>query len=247
MKREFSLSVVIPTLNEEQDIAKAIASVSEIASEVIIIDSGSTDKTVEIARSLGAKVFQHPFKSFSDHRNFGNQKATSDWILSIEADVIVTLELAAEISQTLTNTAYAAFYIERINQIWGKSIMHTNWGPRDDCHIWLYKKDSGKWQGKVHEEFILKIGESGRLKSRLFHHNYDTIAEFIDKFNKYSNFACVTKKKISFFDGCIDFLKRYFYKLGFLDGYHGLFLSYLQAIYFLTVFVKQQTQTQTIL
>lgn len=242
MNQKLGLSVVIPTLNEEQDIANAITSVSDIASEIAVVDSGSTDKTVAIAESLGAKVYHHEFISFSDTRNFGDSRAKGDWIMSIEADVIVPKPLSEEINYQLQSTNSDAFYIERINQILGRSIMHSNWGPKDDCHIWLYRKNSGKWQGSVHEEYVCRSNKVERLKNRLLHHNYDTIYEFIEKLNKYSEISGNSHNKVSWFDGIIDFIKRYFYKQGFLDGYHGLFLCYLQATYFLTVYIKQHLQ-----
>ena len=232
-----SLSVVIPVLNEEKDLPNCLESLKDLNCEVIVVDSGSTDKTAEIARQYKAKVVSHNFKNFSDQRNFCDSLASGDWILSTEADVIVSKKLSQEIHSAITNTQYSAYYIERINIIWGKPIMHTNWGPKDDCHIWLYKKGSGKWQSDVHEEYI-STGKVGKLKERLVHNNYETVCEFIGKIDKYSEIANKQGAKFPWFQYKIDFLKRYFYKLGFLDGYHGLFLSYLQSIYFITLSVK---------
>ena len=95
------LTVVIPTLNEEKDLYKTLSSIKDLADEILVIDSGSTDKTIEIAKNYGARVVNHSFTSFSDTRNFGNDEAKGDWILSIEADVVVPQELATEIRQTI--------------------------------------------------------------------------------------------------------------------------------------------------
>lgn len=238
------LTVVIPTLNEEEDLYKTLSSVKDLADEILVIDSGSTDKTTEIAKNYGARVVNHPFSSFSDTRNFGNKEAKGDWILSIEADVFVSSELAQEIRQVIEEGTHSAFFIPRLNLIWGKPIFHTDWGPRDDTHIWLYRKGSGEWQSLVHEEFVTKESV-GKLKNHLIHKNYETINEFIDKIDRYSNLA--VKQKNSYPDWWFlrDFFKRYFYKLGFLDGYHGLFLSYLQSVYFLTLSVKNSAQKRS--
>lgn len=232
------LTVVIPTLNEEKDLPDTLKSIKDLADEILVIDSGSSDKTIEIAASLGAKVIKHHFTSFSETRNFGNDKAKGDWILSIEADVTVSKELAQEIREVISQNRYSVFYISRLNIIWGAPILHTDWGPKDDSHIWLYQKGSGLWKSLVHEEFVTPK-PAGRLKNFLIHKNYETVSEFIEKIDSYSNLAVKQKQ---FFPGwwfARDFIKRYFYKLGFLDGYRGLFLSYLQAIYYTTLTVKK--------
>jgi len=235
------LTVVIPTLNEEKDLYKTLSSVKDLADEILVIDSGSTDKTIEIAKNYGARVVSHPFKSFSDTRNFGNQEAKGDWILSLEADVVVPQELVQEIRQAIEESKFSAFYIPRLNLIWGKPIRHTDWSPQDDCHIWLYQKGSGTWQSLVHEEFITnKL--VGKLKNYLVHKNYETISEFIDKIDRYSELAVKQHNLFPDWWYLRDFFKRYFYKLGFLDGYHGLFLSYLQSVYYITLSVKNKTK-----
>ncbi len=235
------LTIVIPTLNEEKHIPDSIKSVKKIADEILVIDSGSTDKTIEISKELGARVIKHAFVSFSDTRNFGDHEAKGDWILSIEADVTVSKQLAQEIRKAIESEKYSAYYIPRLNYIWGKPILHTDWGPKDDCHIWLYKKGSGKWQSLVHEEYV--TGKPvGKLKNNLIHTNYETISEFIEKIDRYSSLAAKQDHYCPRWWFFRDFFKRYIYKLGFLDGYHGLFLSYLQSVYYITLSVKNYTK-----
>ncbi len=230
------LTVVIPTLNEETDLPRTLESL-KFADEVIVVDTGSSDGTVAIAKKFGAKVVSTPMSTFSNIRNFGDSKVSDGWILSLEADVVVPPSLATQIRHQINTTQKSAFYIERINLIWGKAIRHTDWGPRDDCHLWLYQKGSGKWQSDVHEEFV--TGKpTGKLKNRLLHYNYNTISEFIAKTNTYSQLVKTKYGLRLWIIPVYDFLKRFFYKLGFLDGYHGLFLSYLQGIYHLNVLVK---------
>lgn len=235
------LSVVIPTLNEEKDLPETLFSLKSFADEVLIVDSGSTDKTFEIAKKAGAKVIHHPFSSFSETRNFGNDEAKGDWIFSLEADVVVTEKLAKEIRAAIESSKHAAYFVPRLNLIWGKPIRHTDWGPKDDTHIWLYKKGSGEWKSLVHEEYVTNKSV-GRLQNYLIHKNYETISEFIDKIDRYSTLAVKQNNTYPGWWFIRDFFKRYFYKLGFLDGYHGLFLSYLQSVYYVTLSVKNKIQ-----
>lgn len=232
------LTVIIPTLNEEKDLPDTLRSIKELADEILVIDSGSTDKTIKIAKDYDTKVIYHPFVSFSDTRNFGDKEANGDWILSLEADVTVSAALATEIREAISSEKYSAYLIPRQNIIWGKAIHHTDWSPKDDTHIWLYKKGSGQWRSLVHEEFI-PTGPAGKLKNFLIHKNYETISEFIDKINKYSDLAVKQKQFFPAWWFVRDFFKRYFYKRGFLDGYRGIFLSYLQSVYYLTLTVKK--------
>lgn len=234
------LTVFIPTLNEELDLGRTLNSL-QFADQVIVVDSGSTDKTIEIAKKFGAKVVTHPFTSYSDQRNFCDSLVTDGWILSLEADVVVSVSLAKEIKEAIDSTEVEAFFIGRVNIIWGKEILHTDWGPSDDCHIWLYKKGAGKWVSDVHEHFETSR-PTGKLINTLTHYNYRTISEFIDKTNSYSEMAKKSVASSLWLAPFRDFAKRYLYKAGFRDGYHGLFLSYLQSIYHWNVLVKGQVQ-----
>lgn len=234
-----SLTVVIPTLNEEKDLPRALNSLKKLTDKILVIDSGSTDQTTTIAQKYQAMVVYHPFKSFADTRNFADTKIKTGWILSIEADVVITKKLTQEIKSTVAKPNHCqAYYIPRTNIIWGKKISHTDWGPKDDLHIWLYQKGSGSWQGRVHEEYRPKNGQAGKLKNSLLHYNYQTVGEFINKINVYSELAGNQTNRPPVYWPLRDFFKRFVYKLGFLDGYRGLFLSYLQAIYYHVLRVK---------
>lgn len=237
------LSVIIPTLNEEKDLSECLESVKNLADDLLVVDSGSVDDTVKIAKKFNARVLVHPFASYSDQRNYCDSQAKGEWILSLEADVKIPTALAVEIKEAIKNKNFDAYFIGRVNIIWGKPIMHTDWGPKDDTHIWLYRKGVGKWQSLVHEEYKTS-GKVGYLKNNLIHKNYETVSEFIDKINRYSDFAIRQKNYYPGWWFIRDFFKRYIYKLGFLDGYRGLFLSYLQSIYFISLSVKRYTNRQ---
>lgn len=243
------MTVVIPTLNEERDLPKTLRSL-KFANEVLVVDCGSTDKTISIAKKAGARVINHDFINFTDTRNFADKQARNNWILSLEADVVVRSGLAEEIRQATKGEA-AAYRIGRINVIFGKKIMHSDWGPRDDNHIRLYHKKTGTWQGQVHEQFVPRSDvKIGQLKHRLIHFNYRTVTEYLSKINFYSDLEVERRQKNDqkfswwnfIWEPKRDFLKRYFYKLGFLDGLHGFFLAYLQAVYYLTVGIKLYTE-----
>lgn len=234
-----TLTVVIPTLNEAQDLPATLESLS-FTDEVLVIDSGSGDDTVAIAKKFGTRVIHHDFIDYSSTRNFADSLVNTDWILSIDADVTVPKELASEILTAIQSSKYDSYYIGRQNEIWGKVINHADWDPSNDCHIRLYKKRSGSWVRGVHE-FYKTTRSVGKLKNTLYHLNYRTVSEFIEKSSKYSKIAA-TGPRVNIFMPKYDFLKRYFYKLGFLDGLRGLFLSYLQAIYYLNVYVRQNTR-----
>lgn len=241
-----ALTVVVPTLNEEQDLPRTLKSLA-FADEILIVDSGSTDKTLAIAKKFGCRSVHHDFKNFADTRNFADHHAHNDWILSLEADVVVTPDLANEIINLPEEPA--VYRLGRINIIWGKEILHSDWGPKDDNHIRLYHRSLGSWSSAVHEQFIGKK-EPKQLKSYLLHYNYASVTEFISKINSYSDLEAKKRKqngqKFSYlnllFEPVKDFLKRYLYKLGFLDGLHGFFLSLLQAIYYLVVNIKLRYQ-----
>lgn len=232
-----SLTVVIPTLNEASDLPRTLKSLSGLADEILIIDSGSTDDTVSLSKKAGAKVIHHSFKNFADTRNFADNHTSSDWILSIDADVVVTPEASKEIKQAIQSNKFSAYYIGRINIIWNKPILHADWGPKDDCHIRLYRRGSGAWKADVHETYIT-TRPVGKIKAPLKHYNYASVGEYIEKINRYSEIAALKTDHSSVLAPFKDFFKRYFYKLGFLEGYHGLFLCYLQAIYHTTLRVK---------
>jgi glycosyltransferase involved in cell wall biosynthesis len=236
------LSVTIITLNEEENIKNAILSV-KFADEIIVVDSGSDDSTVEIAKKLGAKVFTNKFDNFADQKNFAAQKASGEWILSLDADEEVSGELAKEIEGLLATSEYDGFLMPRKNIILGGEIKHSRWSP--DIHIWLWKSGKGRWVGKVHEEMVID-GKVGRLTHAKIHNQDKTIFEFMLSLNEYTQVeaeeAFAKGIKFSFlkmiFSGIKSFVGRYIYKQGYLDGWRGLVLCSLRAFYHSLVWLK---------
>ena len=238
------LSVTIIALNEEKNLARATNSVRSLADEVVVVvDPRSRDKTLEVARSLGAKTFVRVFDNFANQKNFASQMAKGKWILAMDADEEIPTLLKDEIKKAIAKDGFDGYLIPRRNILLGKEIKYTRWSP--DKHIWLWKKDKGKWVGKIHEEVILD-GKRGELKEAKIHHSYETVADFISMLNSYSQYEAEEKiakgQRFSFFgfffDPCLSFFRRFIYKKGFLDGWRGFVLSYLMAVYRATTWIK---------
>lgn len=235
------LSVTVITLNEEDNIKGCILSVKNIADEIILVDSGSKDKTVEIAKELGAKTYFRKFDSFDQQKNWAVSKCSGDWVLSLDADERVPGDLGEEIKRSIQSSDCVGFLMGRRNFILGGEIKHTRWSP--DEHIWVWKKDLGRWEGKVHEEVVLN-GKIGRLNGKKIHYSHKTVADFFSANNKYSSLEVEKADKIKFsyfklfWDPLFEFALRFFYKKGFLDGWRGFILSVLMAVYKISVWVK---------
>jgi len=247
------LSAIIITLNEGKDLPKCLNSIKNMADEILVIDSGSTDKTVSIAEKFGVKVYFRKFDNYANQKNYASSKASGDWILSIDADEEVEPELEREIDLKVkrNESKVVAYSIPRKNIIFGKFIKYTRWQPELDRHIWLWKKDAGKWIGDVHEELSI-TGEVDSMKYANIHYQYETVKEFLDMINRYSELEAEEKVKsgqsFSYFKLLVEpkynFLVRYIYRLGFLDGWRGFVLSYLMAIYHFVLWVKVWDKTR---
>ncbi len=239
------LSATVITLNEEKDLPRLFSSVKNLADEIVVVDSGSTDKTLTIAERFGCITFKRKFDNYSNQKNYALEKASGDWILSLDADEEVTPELAQEIKRAIKDGSYDGYSIPRKNIILGKFIKHTRWDPELDRHVWLWRKGKGKWVGSVHEEVVVS-GKVGKLKNAKIHYQYKTVREFIDMINRYTNLEAeeMIKKGIRFsyfrffYDPVYEFLVRFVYRKGFLDNWQGFALSYLMAIYKMTTWVK---------
>src|SRR5258707_5116725 len=182
-----SLSVCIITLNEEANIGRTLKSVKDIADEIILVDSGSTDATVALAKQFGAKVFVEPWKGFARQKNSALEKATGDWILSLDADEEVSPELAVSINTLLKSGTprFAGYTMNRRNLYFGKWIKRSGYYP--DPKLRLIKRGAATFELRdVHEDMKMQ-GELGHLRGDLIHHAYPTLESFIEHANKYSS------------------------------------------------------------
>lgn len=223
------ISAVIITNNEEKNIERCIKSLDFI-DEILILDSGSTDKTLEICSKYKCKVIENEWLGFGPTKKMAVDNASYDWILSIDADEVVSEELKNELIELLESTHYNAFNIKRKSFYLGKLINHCGWAS--DYPLRLFDRRYGNFNEKpVHESVIVKC-ERGRIESPLYHFTYPTIGSHISKINRYTDLSAAELIKegkqysifASLFFGFNKFLKMYFLKLGFLDGKEGLIL-----------------------
>lgn len=240
------LSAVISVYNEEKRIEKCLTSL-KFADEIILVDNGSTDKTVEKSKKYTSKIFsqKNDPSAIDLLKNFGFEKAAGEWILSVDADEEISIELSREIQKKLKENIsndVNGFWIPRKNFIFGKWIKHSGWYP--DLQLRLFRKGKGRFIKKhVHEPIVLD-GESDELKEPIIHKNYDTIDQFIKKTFIYAPNEAeeIIKKgyKFSYFDAIYfplkEFLSRFFARKGYRDGMHGLVLSIFMALYHFLVF-----------
>jgi len=256
MNESAKLSVTIITLNEAENIGRCLKSIKGLSDEIVVVDSGSKDKTVEIVKKYDVKLFHREFDNYANQKNYAADQTSGNWVFSIDADEVVTKKLRGEIKKAIIEPEFDAYSIPRCNIIFGKFIRFTRWQPELDRHVWLWKKSHGRWRGNVHEEVKIN-GSVGRLKNPKIHYQYETISQFWEMMNKYSELDAekytsgdVLSKlnfyALSLFLPIYHFFLRYIYRLGFLDGWRGFVLSYLMAIYQFNVIVKKYENSEII-
>lgn len=240
-----TLSVVISAFNEAKHLPDCLQSVA-FADEIIVVDNSSTDATGAIAKQYTKHVYTQnndPGK-IDLLKNFGIMKATSDWILILDADERVPKELAEEIRTVMTSGTDTAYRIPRKNIIFNKWIEHSLWWP--DPQLRLVKKGKGKYtEETVHKELTVE-GTIGMLENPLLHENYQSISQYLQKMDVYTENEAIAwgkeKQRFSWIDAVRmpirDFLKTFFLQEGYKDGFHGLVLSTLQGFYVFLVIVK---------
>lgn len=227
------ISATIIAFNEERNIERCLQSLQGVADEIIVVDSFSQDRTVEICEKYQAKVFQHPFEGYGAQKNFAVSKASYDLILSLDADEALSEPLKKSLVEARKNEAFDAYKINRLNNFCGSWIRRGGWYPDRQLRFW--NKNSGIWNdSKVHEKVDLKPGARlGHLEGDLLHYSYYSFDEYIRQMNKYSDLKADELirrgKKANLFKLIFKpfgkFLTNYFFKLGFLDGYYGFVLA----------------------
>jgi len=241
-----NLSVVVSVYNGEKYLQDCLASVKDLASEIIVVDHESTDKTVAIAKKFTKKVFKQKNdpENIDLQKNFGFEKATGDWILSLDADERITPELSEEIQKVLvSHPQITGFTIPRKNIIFGKWIEHTGWYP--DYQLRLFKKGKGKYPSKhVHQQIAVE-GTIESLTQPFIHENYQSMYQFL---HRGLTIYCPNEAENLHTNGYIfsytdairfpfkEFISRFFAREGYLDGFHGLMLSLLMAFYHFAIF-----------
>ena len=244
-----SLSVAIITLNEAANLPRTLASVRG-AGEIVVVDSGSTDATLRIARSFGARVFEEPWKGFAAQKNSAIAHATGDWVLSLDADEEVSPGLAQEIQALLAGEPkFAAYRIPRLNHFLGRALRHGGYWP--DPKLRLFRRGAASFEDRAVHETMKASGPVGRLKNPLFHHCYPTLEDYIEHMNRYSSLAAralidsgrAGRSSLrllwnAFLNPAATFAYNYFFRLGFLDGREGLLQHWNHSVYIHWKFVK---------
>jgi glycosyltransferase involved in cell wall biosynthesis len=237
------ISIALITLNEEANLPRTLESVMPLVrdgkGEIIVVDSGSTDRTLEIARSFGARVFSEPWKGFAAQKNSAMEKAAGDWVLQLDADEALEPELAGEISRNLESPgALIGYWIPRKNYFLGRWIKHGGFYP--DPKLRLIRRGAGKFEEYGAHPTIKVNGPTGTLKHALIHNAYPTLRGYIDHMNSYSSSGAeiaVEKGHGSFnllnivVRPKLTFIYNYIFRLGFLDGREGFLLHFYHAVY----------------
>ncbi len=239
------LSVAIITHNEEANLARTLESVASLVSsgkgEIIVVDSGSTDRTVEIARAHGAKVFPEEWKGYAGQKNSAIEKAAGNWILSLDADEELDQPLQNQIEQILIRADEIdtqAFFLRRKNHFLGRWIKHGGFWP--DTKLRLFRRGVASFENRPVHETLQTSGTTAEIRTgAVVHHCYPTISDYIAHMNRYSSLGAEAAVAAGRRGSAIDitirplltFLYNYVFRLGFLDGRKGLLLHINHAVY----------------
>lgn len=230
------ISAVIITYNEEKNIERCLTSLRGIVDEIVVLDSFSTDKTEEICRQAEVQFSQHEWLGYAGSKNVANEKASNDWILSIDADEALSEELAKSILSIKNQLSNNFYSFNRLTNYCGNWIKHSGWYP--DSKIRIFNKKTAHWEGLIHEKLIFnkKISVE-HLKGDLLHYSYYTIEDHKKQIEKYSTIAAQELKISGKASGLVKeyllpiakFIEAFIIKKGFLDGAAGFKISVMSA------------------
>lgn len=247
------LSCAIITQNEEDNISRTLVALSFIE-DIVVIDSGSTDKTVEIAKSLGARVFYRKFVNYADQKNYAIEQTKYDWVLAVDADEVVSNGLKAEITELFTKNKLQSvgYLIPRLTYYLGKWIRFSGYYP--NYQIRLFKKTAGEFSGGLVHERVKLSGKPIKLKNPLYHYSYKNISDHLQFIDRYSSLFAeeeFRKGKSSsvlwaFLKGCFKGFYMYWIRLGILDGKQGFVLALLGFYYNFLKYLKLYEKSNSI-
>jgi len=234
-----NVSLIVITLNEEDNLRRCLESTAGVG-EIIVVDSFSSDKTVEIAGNFNALVYQREFISNAHQKNWAIEKATKEWILILDADESLSPELRDELERELISPRADGYWVRRKNEFMGRNIRFCGWNK--DKVLRFFRSGKGKYNDRfVHEKLILN-GKVSIFNSYLFHKSYKSVSDYIERMRKYSLWGAkdLYNKGKFWFPGIIinplwRFVRMYFLQLGFLEGKAGFVLCSTAAV---SVFFK---------
>ncbi|HET8549277.1 MAG TPA: glycosyltransferase family 2 protein [Bryobacteraceae bacterium] len=238
------ISATIITCNEERNIARAMESL-RCCDEIVVIDSGSIDRTGDIAAKLGARVLESPWPGYARQKNLAAERASHDWILSIDADEALSEALEGEIWRIKKNgPQYDAYTMPRLAQYLGRWILHSGWYP--DRKVRLYDRRRARWVGEFVHEAVQVDGRIGHLQSDLLHFTCSSLSEHLKTMDRYTTLAAeqlvAQGTRIGWskllFDPAFTFCRSFVFRRGYLDGAEGLTIAYMAALYNFVKFMK---------
>lgn len=238
------ISATIITRNEERNIARSIESL-RCCDEILVLDSGSTDRTAEIATKLGARVVEASWHGYAAQKNIAAQLAAYDWILSLDADESLSEALEAEIWHIKkTGPSFDAYTMPRLAQYLGRWILHSGWYP--DRKVRLFDRRKAEWHGEYVHESVVVHGKTGHLQSNLLHFTCSSLSEHLKSLDRYTTLAAeglvAQGRKISLAKIVLDppwtFFRTYFLQQGYLDGLEGVAIAYMAAFYNFVKYAK---------
>ncbi len=239
------ISACIISFNEESKISACLASVQGIADEIVVVDSGSTDATIEIANRFGARVIHQPFLGYVEQKDFAAQAGANDWVLSIDCDERLSSELRAAITTAKSALdGHAAYRVSRKTFYIYRWLNHC-WYP--DRKIRLFDRRQARWGGvNPHDEVIADSGSIADLAGDLLHYSFDSIDDHLDTIARFTEIgareAYLRGKRASMVDplvhGGATFIKQYFLKMGCLDGFAGLTACALSGMHAYVKYTK---------
>jgi glycosyltransferase involved in cell wall biosynthesis len=234
MGKSVNISAVIITFNEEENIGRCLDSLKEVADEIVVVDSFSTDKTREICIKKGARCIQNPFEGHIEQKNYAMSQASHNRILSLDGDEALSEVLKTSILRAKHNWDYDGYYFSRLTNYCGKWIRFCGWYPDKKLRLWDRRK--GSWGGvNPHDKVMMdKNSNIGDLPGDLLHYSYHTIRQHLSQINNFSDIAAQAAYKSGrksnlaldiLLNPMFTFTKKYFIELGMLEGYYGFVIS----------------------
>ncbi|NOX19673.1 MAG: glycosyltransferase family 2 protein [Nitrospirae bacterium] len=243
------LSAIVITKNEEKNIKRCLSGLLW-CDEIIVVDSGSTDNTLEIAKGFTDRIYVENWKGYGPQKQSALEKARGEWVFSIDADEVVTEALSEEIKKTVSDTTRAGFYIPRKNFYKDKWLRHG--GQYPDYVLRLFRRGSGRFSPSMVHEKVIIDGPCGRLKEPLLHYTFQDLSSLIDKINKYSSLSAKELFQAGRRCGALSpfmhflsfFIRDYILRLGFLDGIEGFNVAFVKALGIYLKYAKLRDMTK---